>query len=117
MISQSGGAGRTTGGRIDRQVTPFSCPYLLEFAREQFRTVAQKIEMVGPVLHHAHPFVLIFTTRVSAPHGAVLAMGKLALDRVGMPQAHFVQERRRPSPGSRGRSFPPGQNPFDAAPR
>lgn len=41
--------------------------------------------MVRPVLHHADTLVPIFSPRVSTAHGVVVAVGKLALDGVGMP--------------------------------
>lgn len=58
---------------------------LVELALEHLRTVSEKIEMVGPVLHHPDALVPIFAARVGAAHGVVVAMGKLPLDCVGMP--------------------------------
>jgi len=55
-----------------------------EFAGDDLLPVAQEVEMVRPVLHHAHPLVPIFAPRIGTAHGVVVAMGKLALDRIGV---------------------------------
>jgi len=58
---------------------------LPELAGNDLLPIAQEIEMIGPVLHHAHPLIPIFAPRIGTAHGIVVAMGKLALDRVRMP--------------------------------
>ncbi len=60
---------------------PFGLP---KFALQDSCPVAQKLEMVGPVLHHAHAFVPILATGVGSTDGIVR---ELPLDRVSVPQA------------------------------
>jgi hypothetical protein len=73
------------------------CSPLSGFAEPPFgdgSAIAQEIEMVGPVPHHAHALVPIFTARLGAANGFAVAVRKLALNRVGMPKPHLIEQLR-----------------------
>ncbi len=64
-----------------------SCPFapvLAELRAEDFRAIAELVEMISPVLHHAHALIPIFAARIgAAPHRRV-EVGELLLYGVGV---------------------------------
>src|SRR3546814_244178 len=56
--------------------------------------IAELIEIIRPVLHHAHTLIPIFAARVDSPRRVCIQMRELPLDRIGMPHAHLVEKSR-----------------------
>lgn len=48
---------------------------LSKYGFHHLRAVAQKVEMIRPVLHHADALIPIFPTRIGATHGVIVAVG------------------------------------------
>ena len=56
--------------------------------------------------HHLDPFIPEFSASIGPPDAIAVDMRQLYFDRIGVPEAAFVQEGRKPPSGSRGWSFP-----------
>src|SRR5208283_5718459 len=58
------------------------------------------VKEVRPPLNHARTFFHVIRTMVGGAHGVLLFVRELPLDRVGSPQAAFIEDRRckRPEP-------------------
>jgi hypothetical protein len=55
------------------------------------RSLAQRVQIIGPIGHQRHPLTPIVGAVVGAAHGIIIDMRKLCLDRIGVPFATFVQ--------------------------
>ena len=55
----------------------------------------QLIKVIRPMLHHSNPLIPVLASRVGPANGIRLRVGKLALNCVRVPSAHFVQQSGR----------------------
>ena len=81
----------TVPARLDRRCST-TASGLSEVWPDNLCPIAQFVEIVGPMLHHAHAFVPIFSARVDSACRIRIEVSKLPLDRIGVPQTRLVEE-------------------------
>jgi len=72
---------------------PTGRAYRFEVRAQHLSTITQPVEIVRPVLHHFNALVPIFAARISPSDLIGIHVSKLALDRVGIPLPHSVEQR------------------------
>lgn len=56
------------------------------------RPIAQLVEIIGPMLHHANTLVPIFAAGVDPASSIGIEVCQLPFDRIRVPHSHLVEE-------------------------